>query len=363
MGEPNVATQFTPNDFSLPFTCFAEWLVAPVRLVLLQLAIDLELPDILQDTGDPAGIAARLAEKDQLQAQHTVDEHRLAYVLDALAAAGLLYKQNGAYANTPLAETYLRKNSPAYLGGMIAMLRAMQHRNLTQIKPLLYGEQPQVREQNALRGEDHWRHSLRGLIQYQKAGAAEALAGVAASLPGAAGFRRMLDLGCGPGITALRILQKLPELRVVLCDFPNVLDMARTEAESAGLAARVDSLPGDYNQADFGQGYDLVWACQSLYYARDLSHFLKKIHDALRPGGFFVSIHEGICAEGTQPSQLVLSRLSLALEGQDVSFSAGQIAAAAVAAGFSTAGSSGLELLYGRSELEIFQKNAGCGEQ
>ncbi len=353
------ATRFSPYDFSLPFICFADWLVAPVRLALLQLAIDLELPDILQDACDPAGIAARLAEADQ---QHAVDQNRLVYVLDALAAAGLLRKKNGAYANTKLAETYLRKNSPAYLGGMLSMLQTMQHRNLGQIKQLLHGEQPQVPEQNALRGEDHWRRSVNGLAEYQKAGAGAALAGVAAALPGAGGFRRMLDLGCGPGITSLRIIEELPELRVVLCDFPPVLEMARTEAEAAGLAARVDCLPGDYNQVDFGQGYDLVWACQSLYYVRDLTLFLKKIHDALRPGGFFVSIHEGICGEGTQPAQLVLSRLSLALEGQDVSFTAGQIAAAAHAAGFTPAGSSGLELLYGRSELEIFQKSAGAGE-
>ena len=166
----------------------------------------------------------------------------------------------------------------------------------------------------------------------------------------------MLDLGCGPGITALYVAGMLPRLHVTLCDFAPVLDMARTEAETLGLSGRVCLKPGDFNVCDLGLGYDLVWACQSLYYASDLHAFMKKIHRALRPGGLFVSVHEGV-REGIAPAELVLSRLSLAMEGQDVSLAHGQMAAAATAAGLERLDAQSVPMLFGEAHMEVFQKS------
>ncbi len=336
----------------LPFSCFAEWLVAPVKMALLQLAIDLNLPDILHDSSDLKSIATRLG---------PVTTDGLAYILDALVAAGLLNKADGMYSNGGLAESYLRTDKPGYLGDLVVMLRGMQHRNLGQLKDLLFGKIIPLPEKDALHAEEHWKQSVRGLSGYQKAGAADFLADKAAALPEAKSFRKMLDLGCGPGIIALSILDRLPELRMVLCDFPRMLEVARKEAADAGLAQRISCLSGDYNQVPFGRDFDLIWSCQSLYYARDLPRFLIKIRDSLRPGGYFVSIHEGICEEKTAPAAMVLSRLTLALGGQDVSFSKGQIASAAAAAGLARVSVQQVQMLFGASDFEVFRKEADGG--
>ncbi len=337
----------------LPFAGFAEQLVAPVRLALLELAIDLELPDIIARTNDLPGIAAELG---------TTRLDKLAYILDALAATGLLRKENGAYHNSVLAEDYLRKGKPAYLGELVIALKTMQHRNLHRLKDFLFSESIPVPAGDALHDEEHWRRSARGLAAYQKAGVAGNMARIAASLPGAEELRTMLDLGCGPGVTALRILQRLPRLRLVLCDFPHVLQLAEQETDAAGMNGRVSFLPGDYNRLDWGREYDLIWACQSLYYASDLRAFLKRIAAALNPGGFFVSIHEGIRNEGTEPAMLVLSRLSLALEGQDVSFVKGRIAEAAAEAGLIRIRAASLPMLFDDADLEVFQKPLSAEE-
>lgn len=341
-----------PGSGQLPFMQFAEWLVAPVRLALLELAIELKLPDIVAENGGISGIAARLG---------TSRQDKLAYILDAMAASGLLYKENGVYRNTKLAESYLCKGKTTYLGDLLLSLKGMQHRNLCRLKDSLFSELPVLSANQTLHGEEHWKRSVLGLAGYQKAGAADALAEIAVALPGAEQFRTMLDIGCGPGVTALRILQQLPRLHLALCDFPHVLRITEEEVRFNGLNNRVSFRPGDYNCTDLGSGYDLIWACQSLYYAKDLRAFCKRLFDALTPGGLFVSIHEGIRRESTEPAMLILSRLSLALEGQDVSFTKGRIAGAAVEAGFTQAQSASLPMLYGDADCEVFQKPTRAG--
>ena len=342
---------------ALPFATLSDWLVAPVRMALLGLALELELPDILDSSHSLPDIAASL----QAHCGKTADAARLTSLMDAMTAAGLAHKNGGRYSNSHFAGDYLRKNSPAYLGDLIASLTGMQHRNLFSLRQRLFDEAPTPAESRQspptdLRGEAHWKRSMAGLAAYQKAGAASSLARLIAALPGAAQFASMLDLGCGPGITALYAAGMLPRLQVTLCDFAPVLDMARTEAETLGLSGRVCLKPGDFNVCDLGLGYDLVWACQSLYYASDLHAFMKKIHRALRPGGLFVSVHEGV-REGIAPAELVLSRLSLAMEGQDVSLAHGQMAAAATAAGLERLDAQSVPMLFGEAHMEVFQKS------
>lgn len=345
-----------PPAAALPFAALSDWLVAPVRTALLRLTLELELPDILHSEHSLPRIAASL----QAHCSKTADAARLTSLMDALVAAGLARKTNGSYANSPFAADYLRKGSPTYLGDLIASLAGMQHRNLSSLRQRLFDEAPEDTESRQgprtdLRDEAHWKRSLAGLSAYQKAGAADSLARLMAALPGAERFTSMLDLGCGPGITALCAAAMLPGLHVTLCDFPPVLDMARAEAEGMGLSERVRLLPGDFNECDLGLEHDLVWACQSLYYAKDLPSFLKKIRRALRPGGLFVSVHEGV-RDGVAPAALVLSRLSLSMEGQDVSLTYGQMAAAAATAGLKRLSTQPVPMLFGEAHMEAFQK-------
>ena len=349
----------------LPFASLSDWLVAPVRMALLGLALELELPDILEEVHSVSGIAAHLKKS----CGRAVEASRLASLMDGMVAAGLACKKDGAYSNSALAEAYLRKGSPAFLGSLVASLSGMQHRNLPCLREKLFGEDPhstlsggntanpesRLNPESKLSNEQHWKRSLAGLAAYQKAGAADILARLIAGLPNAAAFTSMLDLGCGPGITALRAASLLSELHVTLCDFSPVLDMARAEAAACGMSDRVELRPGDFNTVALGHDHDLVWACQSLYYATDLPEFLKKVCAALRPGGLFVSVHEGV-REGVAPEVLVLSRLSLAMEGQDVSLRHGQMAAAAAGAGLDRVLARPVPMLFGQAELEVFRK-------
>ena len=334
------------------FAPLADWLLGPVRMALLDAAVALGIADILAETDDPDAVAARL--------ESHPGNTRL--FLDALAALGLAEKKQGRYANTPLATCYLRRDSETYLGGLVCNLKGMQLRNLPRLTELVKSGPPPVTRENRLDGEVQWKRSARDLACYQKAGMADFAADLVASLPESPRLRHLLDLGGGPGVIGLGILARHPDMRGALCDLPPVIAVAREEIAAAGMADRVTLFPGDYNTVSFGSGYDLVWASHNLYYAKDLQVFLGRVLDALNPGGIFVSLHEGLTGERTTPGAYVLSRLSLALEGQDVSFEAGQIAGAGLAAGFAAVETRHCDIPMGEVRVDILRKAGRLGE-
>ncbi|MFZ5813291.1 MAG: methyltransferase family protein [Thermodesulfobacteriota bacterium] len=334
------------------FAPLAEWLLGPVRVAVLDAAITLGIADILAETDDPDVIATRLE-------SHPGNTRLL---LDALTTLGLAEKKQGHYANTPLAECYLRRDSETYLGGLIGNLMRMEHRNLPRLTELITSGPPPVARENRLDDEERWKRSARDLARYQKAGMADLAADLVASLPESPKLRCLLDLGGGPGVIGLGILARHPNMRGALCDLPAVIEVAREEIAAAGMADRVALFPGDYNTISFGSGYDLVWASLNLYYAKDLRAFLGRVLDALNSGGIFISLHEGMTDERTKPEGYVLSRLSFALEGQEVSFEAGQITEAALAAGFASGETRYCDTPMGEVQVDILRKAGNLGE-
>ena len=330
----------------ISFAPLADWLLGPVRMALLETHLDLQVADVLAETGDPKAIAAQLG----------VDPGNLSFFLDALVTIGLATKSDGHYANSPLAAKYLRRDSETYLGGLIRHLQGMQHRNLPKLKELLISGPPPVREEHRLDDPLHWKRSAKDLACYQKAGIARLAAELVASLPEWPALRHMLDLGGGPGVIGLFIVQSHPSMTGALCDLPPVVEVAREEIAASGMAHRMTLYPGNYNEIPFGSGYDLIWASHTLYFAKDLRALMGKLLDALQPGGIFISFHEGLTHERTQPPPYVLSRLSLALEGQDTTFQAGQIAEAALAAGFAELETRAVDTPMGQVRVDILRK-------
>jgi SAM-dependent methyltransferase len=321
-------------------------LLGPVRMAILEAAIELGIADVLESDRETAQIAKRL----------NADPGNTVRFLDALTAMDFISKQDGHYCNTPFASAYLRTSSPTYFGGFVRNMKDMQHRNLGRIPELVRSGPPGPGKMKRIDDEGQWKRSVRHLATYQKAGVADRIADLVAELPEYPGMRRMLDVGCGPGIICMRIVERHPHMMGVLCDLPPVIAAAREEIAAAGLESRMSVISGDYNETDLGEGYDLVWAGHNLYFAKDLRRFLRRVFKAMNPRGVFVSYHEGLTHERTQPTSVVLSRLSLALEGQDVSFERGEIAGILPDAGFHSVQSDILPMPTGEIELVVARK-------
>lgn len=100
-------------------------------------------------------------------------------------------------------------------------------------------------------------------------------------------FRLMLDVGCGPGIWAFAFLRAVPGSRAILFDLPQSIVLTRQKAEEAGLADRVEFVPGNFYRDDLPRGADFAWVSAICHQnSREQNRQLfRKVYEALIPGG------------------------------------------------------------------------------
>ena len=116
----------------------------------------------------------------------------------------------------------------------------------------------------------------------------------------------MLGLGGGPGLVGIAIVTSHPSMKGIIFDRPAIIKVAETFIKEYEMEERMDVLAGDYNCDSIGEGYDLIWASNALNFARhDLDSLMKKIYDALNPGGVFISFCEGLTHERTKTGFVV----------------------------------------------------------
>jgi ubiquinone/menaquinone biosynthesis C-methylase UbiE len=101
------------------------------------------------------------------------------------------------------------------------------------------------------------------------------------------GSARMLDVGGGFGQYACELCRVNPELRATVLDIPSVAEMATRKAADGEFADRVEWLAGDYLEADYGSGYDLVLFANVLHQENidSAADMVRRGAGALAPGG------------------------------------------------------------------------------
>ncbi len=104
------------------------------------------------------------------------------------------------------------------------------------------------------------------------------------------GHGKLLDVGCGPGVVALRLAHLFEEIVGIDID-PDMLAEAARRAEEEGitkarwLQARAEELPaglGPFRVATFGRSFHWM----------DHERLVPVLFDALEPGGAFVVLSE-----------------------------------------------------------------------
>ena len=122
-----------------------------------------------------------------------------------------------------------------------------------------------------------WRDSADG--RNPQDAAARAVAGAA---PGS-----VLEVGCGTGVFAARVMQENPQAVVLATDrSPRFVELT--------TARGVRAQPADVQQLPFGDAqFDVVAALWMLYHVPDLHRGLAEVRRVLRPGGLFVAVTNG----------------------------------------------------------------------
>jgi len=103
---------------------------------------------------------------------------------------------------------------------------------------------------------------------------------------------KALDIAAGHGIFGITIARGNPNARIVALDWPKVLEVARENAQKAGVADRYETIAGSAFEADFGSGYDLVLLTNFLHHfdPPTCEGLLRKVHSSLKPGGKAITL-------------------------------------------------------------------------
>lgn len=129
---------------------------------------------------------------------------------------------------------------------------------------------------------------------------------------------RVLDLGCGPGLLAARILAEFPRAELKAFDLTaEMIDACRSRLATTD---RASYQIGDFRTDDFGTGYDLIVASLSLHHLELVERpgFFARAFRSLNPGGHFISA-EVIVDESSavREHQYQLWRAFMATQGED----------------------------------------------
>lgn len=315
-------------------------LLGPIRSQLLLTGIELKMFNQLSEPRSADAVARAL------------DTHprNTEVFLDSLTAIDLLQKKKGLHRNAPLAQAFLVEGSPTYVGALLQLQHSQfSFQNLSQ----LIKEGPQPLPERVFSEEMF----AQEYASSELAGNAQIMVDVVSELPEFPSFRKMLDLGGGPGLIGMAVVAAHPSMEGVIFDLPPMVKAAKTFIKEYGMEDRMTVVGGDGFQDSIGEGYDLVLVCTSIQGYRDkLDALVKKIYDVLNLGGVFISYFYGLTHERTKPEISVLSLLSMALAGYDMGLDQGFIADSMLRGGFKSVRSRTVNTPWGPMELDIARK-------
>jgi ubiquinone/menaquinone biosynthesis C-methylase UbiE len=332
-------------DMTLRYEELSKMLIAPIRSKLLLTGIELKVFNYLSEPTSADAVAQAIG----------THPGNTSLFLDGLVAIDLLQKKDGQYRNLPIAQAFLVEKSPTFLGRFFTFLKP-DDQFLQNLPKLVKEGPPPPPEKPPFSDEDLAKGTVL-MVDVERAGYAQKVVEIVLELPEFPSFSKMLDLGGGPGIIGMAIVDAHPTMRGVIFDLPPVIKETKKFIAEYGMEGRIEILGGDFNSNPIGEGYDCVLACSSLQFAQVIDSVVKKIYDALNPGGVFVSIYPfGQTHERTKPESTVLNLLSMALMGQGVGVDQGYVANSMLRTGFKSVRSQTLHTSYLPMELDIARK-------
>ena len=204
--------------------------------------------------------------------------------LNACAALGLVSKENGRYQNSPLANTFLVKDNPGYVGNMLKQATD---------RYTAWGRMPEAVNNDKpvlpLTGAELFNAPAEVLDNYVH-GLFEMGRGLAqriCSLVDLSPCHSLLDVAGGSGVYSIFFCRQFRQLTATIFELPPILQRAQQIIAREGMSERVRGREGNYFTDDFGSGFDAVLLSNMLQTEgrQTCRMVLRKAFTALNPGG------------------------------------------------------------------------------
>ena len=252
------------------------------RTAALRGAIDLDLfTTIAAGNKTVAAISTRIG----------ASEKGTRILCDFLTVIGFLIKQGNEYSLSQDSSVFLDRRSPAYMGTVADFLCLAENQGAFKDMAALVCKGGTLLEREGLVAPDNpvWVEFARSMAPLM-AMPAELIAKMIQSDSGET--RKILDIAAGHGLFGIAIARHNPNAHIVSVDWSQVLEVAKDNAEKAGVAGRYSSIAGSAFDVDFGSGYDIVLLPNFLHHfdVPTIERLLRKVHAALSSGGRVITL-------------------------------------------------------------------------
>ncbi len=252
------------------------------RSAAIKAAIELGLFTAI---ADGAETAQEIAEKCG------ASERGTRILCDYLTIKGFLNKHGQSYSLTPDSSLFLNQKSPAYVGGAIEfLLSPMLVEGFNNLTAAVRKGGTAISEEGSVSPENPVWVKFAQAMAPLAAFNAQMMAQLIDRQIGK--VNKVLDIAAGHGLFGIEVARLNPDAQIVALDWPDVLEVAKENAQKAGVADRYDTIAGSAFESDFGSGYDIVLLTNFLHHFDPPTNeaLLRKVHAALADGGRAITL-------------------------------------------------------------------------
>ncbi len=252
------------------------------RTEALKAAIELE---VFTAIGEGNTTVAEIAKRCQ------ASEKGIRVLCDFLTIMEMLTKQGDHYALTLDSATFLDKRSPAYVGGAVEFMCSPELTEATKNMTEAVRRGGTAMENNGTVDAENpiWVKFARGMAPLMMM-PAQMIAKLVD--PNADRKLKILDIAAGHGLFGIAFASRNPQAEITAVDWKPVLEVAKENAQKAGVSDRHRTIEGSAFDVEFGTGYDLVLLTNFLHHFDPPTNetLLRKVHAALADGGRAVTL-------------------------------------------------------------------------
>ncbi len=211
-------------------------------------------------------------------------------LLDACVGLQLLDRDDRGYRNTPAASAYLCRNSPRRLTGYIHYSNDVMWKLWSNLEDAVREGSHRWKQtfgwdgpifSHFFRTEEAKREFLMGMHGYGLISSPQVVAAFDLSK-----YRTLVDLGGATGHLAIAACERYPQMRAIVFDLPDVVNLAQEIVGDSSVAGRVKVVAGDFFTDPLPEG-DLYTLGRILHdwTEEKILTLLRRIHERLPPGG------------------------------------------------------------------------------
>lgn len=252
------------------------------QTVALRAAIELDVFTVIADGAtDVASIATKTG----------AAERGIQTLCNYLTIIGFLAKENGRFALTQESNVFLSKRSPAYMGAIAGFLASdhLMKKFSSLTEAVKKGGSAAGHGDNLEPNDEMWVTFARTMAPLTTPSAM-----FIAQLTGMPQGKacQILDIAAGHGMYGITMAKQNPNAQLTAVDWPNVLEVAKENAQSAGVFDRFKTRPGSAFDTDLGTGYDFVLLTNIFHHFDHptCEKLMRRVHAALKPGGQAITL-------------------------------------------------------------------------